>query len=71
MFKGEFWGAVISSILVIGIPALVWGGSISSRVDTLTTQQSELRKDIREDLREINRKLDDLKSNQAASLKKE
>lgn len=60
MLKGEFWGAIFGSVIVVGVPALVWGGSISSKVETLSVQQSELRKDIREDLREINRKLDAL-----------
>lgn len=52
--KGDFWGAVLASAIVVGVPALVWGGSISARVESLET----VRKEIREDLKEINRKLD-------------
>lgn len=69
MLKSEFWGAVVSSIIIIGVPALVWGGSISSEVKSLATQQAELRKDLREDLREINRKLDELRANQQVAPK--
>jgi hypothetical protein len=58
--KSDFWGAVIGSVIVVGIPALVWGGSVTARVESLAKNHDELRKEIREDLRDINRKLDSL-----------
>ena len=55
--KGDFWGAVIGSVIVVGVPALVWGGSITSKVETLAKQQDETRKEIRDDLKEIRQML--------------
>lgn len=66
--KGDFWGAIVGSAIVIGLPALVWGGNITARVESLATQQSDSRREIREDLKEINRKLDEIA---ARALKKD
>lgn len=56
--KSDFWGAIAGSVIVVGIPALVWGGSITAKVENLTKQQDTSRQEIRDDLTEINRKLD-------------
>lgn len=58
--KGDFWGAIVGSAIVVGLPVLVWGGNITARVETLSAQQADSRREIREDLKEINRKLDDI-----------
>lgn len=53
------WGAiaaVITTAASLGIPALVWGGAISARVDGLEQSYKELHVD----LRDIDRKLDRL-----------
>jgi selenophosphate synthetase-related protein len=58
--KGDFWGAIVGSAIVVGLPVLVWGGNITARVENLSAQQADSRREIREDLKEINRKLDDI-----------
>lgn len=66
-----FIAAVFTVTVTLGVPSLIWGGSISSKVDDHTkqidalrsdssAQLETLRKDIREDLRDINKKLDSI-----------
>lgn len=55
-FSAEFWVALVA----IGLPGLLWGGSMNSRMENVEAQQRGARVEMREDLREINRKLDAL-----------
>lgn len=58
--SGEFWRAIFTLIVVMGVPALLWGGSMNSRMESVEQQQRSARVEIREDFREVNRKLDAL-----------
>lgn len=53
-FTPEFWAAVIVAVVTVGTPALIWAGKTDQRVENLERNRNEMR----EDLREINRKLD-------------
>ena len=52
----DFWVTVITVVVTLGTPTLIWGGMMTARVENL----EKLRIEIREDLREINRKLDEV-----------
>ncbi len=56
--SSEFWKAIFTIIIAMGVPALLWGGSMNSRMENVEGQQRSARAESREDFREVNRKLD-------------
>lgn len=54
------WAPILTTALAMAIPALVWAGDIKARLETLEREAAARRIELREDLREINRKLDAL-----------
>jgi hypothetical protein len=56
--SSEFWIAFVSLCVGLGGPAVLWGGSMNSRMENVEQQQRNARTENREDFREVNRKLD-------------
>lgn len=61
----EFWIAVVTVIVTLSVPGVFWAGRVEARLGMIEKQNEELRTQIREDLREINRKLDDIMRDRA------
>lgn len=56
----ESWGPTIVAVLALGYPAFVWAGNMTARLEQLEKDAVAKRQELREDLLEINRKLDRL-----------
>jgi hypothetical protein len=56
----EFWVTIFTILVGLGVPAVLWGGRMDSRVERVEENQRAVRIEYREDLREINQKLDKL-----------
>ncbi len=56
----DFWKAVIAFVVTLGVPAIMWGGKMDSRMDNVEQQQRSARMESREDMREIKEEIREL-----------
>lgn len=64
-FTSDLLTSIAIAVVTVGGPTLIWGGKIDTRVENveknqgiLRAEKETLRTELREDLKEINRKLD-------------